>query len=145
MTNTHLTKSFVEQLNNKMKIYKNILLQEMKYINKNYNTSEIVKNNMKNWFMIRKIKSIRGIYLFLNKYKYKNFTYNEMKIWITASIQQIILLNESQIALSLCNEADKKYIRLYIKTLNNFGINYKELPRRSERLMQKRQQKHNVM
>lgn len=138
MTSTQ-PRTLQKELNDKITNFKKQWKQEAEYNNKNYNTSENVKCNMKNWHMIRKIRSIRAIYLSLKKYKDKIYTYDEMKLWMIASKRRTALLNELQAALSTSNEPDKKYIQLCMKTLNDIDLDYDKLPRRSERLMLKHQ------
>ena len=120
--NVHVPKYFIDQLVGKHRYYSRLCDIEKGY-NSNYQEqSEIVKSTMKKWHILRRAKSIRSIFMFLQKHKYATFTYSAMILWRTTSKLKVRLIGELQSVLNknTFNESDTKYMLMCINTLNKY-------------------------
>ena len=73
-------------------------LREIEVISfkRNKDKSQRVQNAFIRWHRLRTLKSIRKMFLYLNKIKYSMFTYGEMKLWRTISERKRGLTAELQ-------------------------------------------------
>ena len=113
--------SFVDKYNRIMARLETIQTEEENYNNKNYDISEDVQYTMDNWYIIRKMKQYRALFLLMNRYKYKLNTYEEQDLWLCGSFKQFYVNSDVKDYLSQreFTYEDEKYLRLLLNTIKN--------------------------
>lgn len=80
----------------------------------------------KKWYVYNLIRCMRLVYMYLNKNKYKVFTYSSMKFWKIASSKkkQNIEDTENKIKLYDFNSEQTKYLKMTINTFKKYDDSY---------------------
>lgn len=103
-------------------------LREIEVISfkRNKGKSQRVQNAFVRWHRLRTLKSIRKMFLYLNKIKYNVFTYNEMKLWRSISERKRGLTTELQDILhqQKFTGNNEKYINTVVTTIGKYDDNY---------------------
>jgi hypothetical protein len=103
-------------------------LREIEVISfkRNKDMSQRVQNAFVRWHRLRTLKSIRKMFLYLNKIKYSIFTYNEMKLWRSISERKRGLTTELQDILQQQKFTgnNEKYINTVVTTIGKYDDNY---------------------
>lgn len=106
--------------------YRSFREMEVISFERNKDKSQRVQNAFVRWHRLRTLKSIRKIFLYLNKIKYSIFTYTEMKLWRTISERKRGLTTELQDILQrkIFSGDSEKYINTVVATIGKYNDNY---------------------
>lgn len=126
MSNNNEEKTYIDIMwiiNVKIKIKK-----FEKYSNDRYNLLKISNYNQEQLIKIElnMIQSIRNLYLYINKTKYNDFSYETLRLWKVLSqkkyyfIENIINFSKDE----KFNNKQKKYILLALNTLQKYNDKY---------------------
>ena len=103
-------------------------LREMEVISfkRNKDKSQRVQDAFMRWHKLRTLKSIRKMFLYLNKIKYSIFTCSEMKLWRSISERKRGLTAELQNILQQKKFTgdSEKYVKTCITTIGKYDNNY---------------------
>lgn len=106
--------------------YRSFREMEVISFERNKDKSQRVQNAFVRWHRLRTLKSIRKIFLYLNKIKYSIFTYTEMKLWRTISDRKRAITAELQ--KNLQNKTftadNEKYAMICMTTIGKYNDNY---------------------
>jgi len=106
--------------------YRALRENELVSMKRTKDMSERVQSAYKRWHRFKTLKSVRKMFLYLNKIKYSIFTYTEMKLWRTLSERKRALTTEIQDILQrkILTGDNEKYANTCITTIGKYDDNY---------------------
>jgi len=124
----YLPNDFVYQMLKKIRKFDEFKAKENEFYKK-LPYSEIKDRtyiSIKKWYVYNLIRLMRIAYMYLNKNKYKVFTYTSMKFWQTASSKkrQNIEDIEEKLKLYDFNLDQTKYLKMSINTFKKYDDSY---------------------
>jgi len=106
--------------------YQGIRDSELRFMKRNNDKSQRVKSAYARWNRMRTIKSVRKLFLYLNRIKYSIFTYTEMTLWRTLSDRKKSLTDELQTILQRkkFTADNEKYAMICMTTIGKYDDKY---------------------
>lgn len=115
-----------DRLRSYIREYRALRENELVSMKRNMDMSQRVQSAYKRWYRLQTLKSVRKMFLYLNKIKYSIFTYTEMKLWRTISQRKRVLTAELQNILQqkIFKGDNEKYTNTCITTIGKYDDNY---------------------
>jgi len=125
-TRTCIPYKVVNNIMSYIREYRTIRENEIISMKRNMYNSQRVQSACARWHKLRILKSVRRLFLYLNKTKYSMFTYNEMKLWRIISEKKRTLTIEIQNILQqkTFTGNNEKYTNTCITTIGKYDDNY---------------------
>ena len=125
-TETGFPYEVIHHMRSQISEYRSLREIEVISFKRNKDKSQRVQNAFVRWHRLRTLKSIRKMFLYLNKIKYNVFTYAEMNLWRTISARKRGLITELQDILQrkIFSGDSEKYTITCIATIGKYNDNY---------------------
>lgn len=122
----NLPDEFVYKMREKIRDFELLQNKEKNFYNLTpFNKIENRKSMcIKKWYTYNLIRFMRIAFMYLNKNKYKVFTYSEMTFWKVASIKKRQNIEEIQNNLNNYDTEREKYLKMCIATMRKYDDNY---------------------
>lgn len=121
-----IPREVIDNMRTQICMYRSFREMEVISFKRNKDKSQRVQDAFMRWHRLRTLKSIRKMFLYLNKIKYSIFTYSEMKLWRSISERKRGLTAELQNILQQKNFTgdSEKYTKTCITTIGKYDNNY---------------------
>ena len=121
-----IPREVIDNMRTQICMYRSFREMEVISFKRNKDKSQRVQDAFMRWHRLRTLKSIRKMFLYLNKIKYSIFTYSEMKLWRSISERKRGLTAELQNILQQKNFTgdSENYTKTCITTIGKYDNNY---------------------